>query len=259
MRTCLLVLLLCLPFTSLAQDCGDDSAARIAQAYAQRDINALPDRPGWAMEVERAVCRVWPADTSLTLLAVPVLGPEEFNGDVQQGDLDVLVVDSATLRPRAGLRLPELMSSDAIRVNSVSLDTARYRLAPDVRAFGIRSSRSNSSQPNPFGDTRLQLLVFDGTALKPITGQIVVSSSGGEWDTRCAGEFHETKRTLEVGPLPAQGWATLTVRERSTSTVSREDATGDCIEDRQELPVRSFNLRAQGRSYPLPSAIEATF
>lgn len=259
MRTCLLVLLLSLPLTAFAQDCGEDSAARITQAYGQRDINALPDRPGWAIDASRGACRVWPADTSLTLLAVPVLGPEEFNGEVQQGDLDVLVVDSTTLRPRAGLRLADVMSSDAIHVDSVSLDTARYRLAPDVRAFGIRSSRSNSSQPNPFSDTRLQLLVFDGTTLKTITGQIVVSSSGGEWDTRCAGEFHETKRTLEVGPLPAQGWATLTVRERSATTASREDANGNCVEEREDLPVRSFTLRPVQRSYPLPSTMEANF
>ena len=259
MRTCLLALLLCLPFTAFAQDCGDDSAARITQAYQQRDTAALPDRPGWAIDAERGACRVWPADTSLTLIAVPVLGPEEFNGEVQQGDLDVLVVDSTSMRPRAGLRLPEVMSSDAIHVDSVGLDTARYRLSPSVRAFGVRSSRSNSSQPNPFSETRLQLLVFNGTNLEAVTEQIVVSSSGGEWDTRCAGEFHETKRTLELGPAPAQGWATLTVRERSASTVSHEDAAGSCIEQREDHPVRSFRLQPKGRTYLLPNEIKATF
>ena len=259
MRNCLLVLLFSLPLTAFAHDCGDDSAARITQAYQQRDGNALPDRPGWAIDAERGACRVWPADTSLTLIAVPVLGTEEFNGEVQQGDLDVLVVDSTTLRSRASLRLPDVMSSDAIHVDSVGLDTARYTLSPGVRAFGVRSSRSNSSQPNPFSETRLQLLVLNGSNLEAITGQIVVSSSGGEWDTRCAGEFHETKRTLEVGPSPAQGWATLTIRERGSSTVNHEDAKGDCVEAREEQPVRSFKLLPEGRSYPLPSEVEAAF
>lgn len=259
MRTSLLLLLLSLPFTSLAQECGDDAAARITQAYQQRDTAALPDRPGWSIDAERGACRVWPADTSLTLIAMPVLGPQEYGGDVQPGDLDVLVVDSASLRPRASLRLPEVMSSDAIHVDSVGLDTARYNLSPSVRAFGIRSARSNSSQPNPFSETRLQLLVFGGTTLEAITEQIVVSSSGGEWDTRCTGEFNETKRTLEVGPSPAQGWATLTLRERSSSTVSHEDASGNCIEAREELPVRSFKLLPKGRSYPLPSEVKAAF
>lgn len=259
MRTPLLLLLLCLPFASLAQDCGDDAAARITQAYQQRDTAALPGRSGWSIDSERGACRVWPADTSLTLIAVPFLGPEGPNGDSQSGDLDVLVIDSASLRPRAALRLPDVMSSDAIHVDSVGLDTARYNLSPSVRAFGVRSSRSNSSQPNPFSETRLQLLVFSGNLLEAITGQIVVSSSGGEWDTRCAGEFHETKRTLEVGPSPAQGWATLTIRERGSSTVNHEDATGDCVEAREELPVRSFKLLPKGRSYPLPSEVEAAF
>ena len=259
MRTCLLVLLLCLPFASLAQDCGDDAAARITQAYQQRSTATLPDRPGWAIDAERSACRIWPADTSLTLIAVPLLGPQGPNGYSQQGDLDVLVVDSVSLRPRAALRLPDVMSSDAIHVDSVGLDTARYNLSPGVRAFGVRSSRSNSSQPNPFSETRLQLLVFSGNILEAITGQIVVSSSGGEWDTRCAGEFHETKRTLELGPTPAQGWATLTIRERGSSTVNHEDAKGSCVEAREEQPMRSFKLLPKGRSYPLPSEVEAAF
>ena len=206
MRPCLLVLLLSLPFTAFAQDCGDDSASRIIRAYQQRDAAALPSRPSWAIDAERGACRVWPADTSLTLIAVPVLGPEEFNGEVQQGDLDVLVVDSTTLRPRAGLRLAEAMSSDAIRVNGVSLDTARYRLSPNVRAFGVRTSRSGSSRANPFADTRLQLLVFNDGVLEAITDPIVMYSSGGEWDTNCAGEFHEQTRSFEAGPVPVQGW-----------------------------------------------------
>ena len=259
MRNRLLVLLLCLPLTSFAQDCGDDAAVRISQAYQQRDAAILPDRPGWSVDTERGACRVWPADTSLTLIAVPFLGPEGPNGDSQSGDLDVLVVDSTTLRSRAALRLPDVMSSDAIHVDSVSLDTARYNLSPNVRAFGVRSSRSNSSQPNPFSETRLQLLVFNGNILETITGQIVVSSSGGEWDTRCAGEFHETKRTLELGPTPAQGWATLTIRERGSSIVNHEDAKGDCVEAREEQPVRSFKLLPKGHSYPLPSELEAAF
>lgn len=259
MRSCLLLLLFSSPFTAFAQDCGDDAAARITQAYQQRDTAALSSRSGWSIDAERGACRVWPADTSLTLIAVPFLGPEGPNGDSQSGDLDVLAVDSTSLRPRAALRLPDVMSSDAIHVDSVGLDTARYNLSPGVRAFGVRSSRSNSSQPNPFSETRLQLLVFNGNRLEAITGQIVVSSSGGEWDTRCAGEFHETKRTLEVGPLPAQGWATLTVRERGSSTVSHEAANGNCIEAREVLPVRSFKLLPKDRTYPLPSEIEATF
>lgn len=255
----LLLLLLCLPFASIAQDCGDDTAVRITQAYQQRDTAALPGRSGWSIDAERGACRVWPADASLTLIAVPFLGPPGPNGDSQEGDLDVLVVDSASLNSRAGLRLPGVMSSDAIHVDSVGLDTARYRLSPSVRAFGVRSSRSNSSQPNPFSETRLQLLVFNGSTLEAVTEQIVVSSSGGEWDTRCAGEFHETQRTLELGPAPAQGWASLTVRERGASTVSHEDAAGSCIEEREEHPVRSFKLQPKGRTYALPGDIKATF
>ncbi len=254
-----LLMLLALPITALAQDCGADSAERIRQAYAQRPAGALPLPAGTPLNAERGSCRVWPADTTLTLMAVPVLGPEEENGAYQDGDLDLLVVDTATLRPRATLRLPGMMSSDAIRSEEVSLDTARYRLSADVRAFGVRIGRSGSSQPNPFNDTRLQLFVLDKNRIEPVTGQIVVARFGGEWDTRCAGEFHQLSRTVEIGPTPAQGFAELRVHERSAAILNREDAAGECVEERRNLPEQRYLLRPQGRHYPLPKTIEATF
>ncbi|MGV8959455.1 MAG: hypothetical protein ACOH1V_03610 [Stenotrophomonas sp.] len=254
-----LLLLLALPFTALAQDCGSDSAQRIAKAYQQRPAGTLPERTGWTLATDRAACRVWPADTTLTLMAVPVLGPEDQHGAPQEGDLDLLVVDSATLRPRASVRLPDVMSSDAIRVDGVSLDTARYRLSTDKRAFGVRVTRNGLSRANPFSDTRLQLFVLNGNALDAVTGQMVVNHFGGEWDTRCAGEFSQLTRMLDVGPLPAQGFAELKVRERSYRIRSHEDGAGNCLEDRIEQPGHRYRLRPQAHRYPIPPALEAAF
>ncbi len=255
----LFLLLPALPITAFAQDCGDDGAERVRAAYAHLPAAARAQHANWQIDAERAACRVWPADPSLTLMAIPVMGDWEEDGSSRDGDLQLLVVDSATLQPRASLHLPDAMSSDAIRTEAVRLDTARYRLSADVRAFGVRIDRSGSSRPNPFSDTRLQLFVLDKTAITPVTGQIVVDASGGEWDTRCAGEFQETHRTIEVDAPPAQGFATLRVRERSTEITNREDASGQCQEQRHELPARSYTLLPQGRSYPLPEAIQAAF
>jgi len=259
MRLALITMLLALPFFAQGQDCGDDSAARITRAYQQRDSQALPERTGWAIDASRGACRVWPADTRLTLIAVPLLGPEEANGDVQAGDLDVLVVDSNTLQPRAALRLPDAVSSDAIRVDGIYLDTARYRLGADTRAFGVRVTRSGSSRANPFGEEQLQLFVHDGSRLLAITDPIVMQSNGGEWDTNCAGEFQQRSRTLEVGPPPAQGWATLYLRERGDYTEQHEDAGGNCSETRTSLPAKRYTLTPQGQHYPLPDAVKAAF
>ncbi len=259
MRAALLLPLLALPVAALAQDCGADGAARIRQAYAQLPSGTLPEHGDMRIDPSQGACRVWPADTSLTLMAVPLLGEWQEDGAYRDGDLDLLVVDTATLRPRATLRLPGAMSSDAIRVEDVRLDTARYRLSADVRAFGVRISRSGSSQPNPFSDTRLQLFVLDQDRLRPVTGQIVMDRFGGEWNTRCDGEFNEVHRTLEVGPLPAQGFATLRVRERGTDIRNHEQAGGECREQRDELPEQRYTLSPKDHAYPLPEAIEARF
>ena len=55
------------------------------------------------------------------------------------------------------------------------------------------------------------------------------------------------------------GEATLRVRERITGIINREDAAGQCVEDRHTLPVKHYTLQPKGRSYPLPEAITASF
>ncbi len=259
MRPALLLLLFALPFTSVAQDCGQDSEQRILRAYQQRQAGELPVRSGFTVAANQGACRVWPADTALTLMAVPVLADTPDGGADQDGDLDLLVVDSATLRPRATLRLANEISSDAIRFDRVSLDTARYQLSTDTRAFGVRTQRSNSSQPNPFNDTQLQLFALNGNALEAVTERMVVAHFNGEWDTRCSGDFIDIKRTLELSPPPAQGFAQMHVRERYTTTRNVEDANGNCVDDKKQQPIRSYQLRPQGRHYPLPDALKATF
>ncbi|WP_245424488.1 hypothetical protein [Rhizobium sophoriradicis] len=121
------------------------------------------------------ICRVWPAQPQLTLIAVPLM--TEQSDSENEGDIELLVVDSTNLQVRQRLRLDGLMSDDAFRVRSVAFDTARYQLAPKRTAFGLRVSREGSSRANPFGETTLWLFSIEGDRLKPVLDNIVVGES----------------------------------------------------------------------------------
>ncbi|MGE8590090.1 MAG: hypothetical protein ACN6OD_11955, partial [Alcaligenes sp.] len=134
-------------------------------------------------------CKAWPADPDLLLVAVPLMQdtPDPENGHV--GDLDVLVLDKQTLQVRQRRRLVGLMSDDAVRIAGLAFDTARYDVAADRRAFGIRIEREGASRANPFDETSLRLFTVHENELRLVLDGMIVNHSSGVWDTTCAGEF----------------------------------------------------------------------
>ncbi|MCF7749859.1 hypothetical protein KQ945_03795 [Bacillus subtilis subsp. subtilis] len=255
MRTAPLMLLAAVCSTALparAQDCHDaGDAAR--QAYLERADRVLPDRAGYTRDTSASVCRRWPARPGLTLLATPVWRNGGDN-DSRDGDVEVLVIDTDTLAPRAWTVLANALDSDAIFFDGMRLDTARYLLAPDTLAFGLRLQRRNGSGPNPFSEEQLRLLAIQGTGLRELSPPLVTRRYQAEWDTRCAGESTDMTRTLSVGRPPQHGLAELIVSERRVTSRSWMDGT-QCRD--QDTPVQTERhvLRHDGRQYAVPDAL----
>jgi hypothetical protein len=199
------------------------------------------------------ICRVWPAQPQLMLIAVPLM--TEQSDSENEGDIELLVVDSTKLQVRQRLRFDGLMSDDAFRVRSVAFDTARYQLAPKRTAFGLRISREGSSRANPFGETTLWLFSIEGDRLKPVLDNIVVRESQGEWDTVCAGEFSETTRTLAMVPPAKDAVADILVTDKTTTSVNRVGTDNDCnSEDKTTIDKR--RLRYDGSGYGVPKDLK---
>ena len=103
--------------------------------------------------------------------------------DGHEGDLDVLVLERATLKPLRQRRLKGLMMDDAVALTSLTFDTARYDLMPDRRAFGIRISRAAGSRVSLYGESSLRLFVMGERELEMVLDGMVVSGTRGDWDT----------------------------------------------------------------------------
>jgi hypothetical protein len=199
------------------------------------------------------ICRIWPARPELTLVAAPLMISQSDDGN--EGDIEILVVDSDSLKPRARLRLPNLLTDDAVFVSSVAFDTARYHLSHSETAFGLRIARRGSSGPNPFGETTLWLFVIDDNGLRPVLDNLVVTDGQGEWDTNCAGEFQATERTLAMGRRVPGRYSDILVTEKMTKTISTLAPDGTCVDDKSTV-ASERRLRFQGTAYSIPADLK---
>lgn len=215
-------------------------------------------------------CKAWPNDKRKSIVALSYLqahqadaGQDPDNQSNDQGnsddgmgdyDLDVLIINSTTRKPLARLLQKAAIASDAWRFSSLGIDTARYRLAPDVRAFGVRTTHSSSSRANPAGDTTLYLYIQQQDTLRQVVNGLVTSSSRGEWDTSCAGEFSQTERTIEVGQTVSHGLADLQVRSITTASESRME-NDECVETPSTPVVTVDTLSYDGKTYVIPETM----
>ncbi|MDR5856302.1 hypothetical protein P9239_21730 [Caballeronia sp. LZ062] len=201
-----------------------------------------------------SVCKTWPANPALTLAALAFAG-DDMESENGAGDLDVLVADSATGAIVAHVFQAGAIRRDAAGSADLALETARYRLAPKERAFGVRVSYDGSSRPAPYGEVTLSLYTFDGHTLRPVLDQLTVAQASGEWDTRCDGWYDSTKRTLSVGAPGAEGYASLYIAEQTVHSVSRM-TKGVCV-NKDGAPKRThFTLEYRNGRYSVPKGLQ---
>jgi hypothetical protein len=212
--------------------------------------------PGRQLNTEAAACKVSPADSTLTFAVLPIAQPGATDDDAVY-DVDVLVTNSDTGAIVARIFEPAAITSDAIGLRGITLDTARYQLAPQTRAFGVRVNYEGASRVAPSSDTTLDLYVMDGNALRRVVANLTVDSGGGEWDGNCEGTFFQTSRTLSFGPATRNGYATLHVAEKKID--SANTPAGDQCKTRQKPAARtSYSIDYDGAKYALPAMLKYT-
>jgi hypothetical protein len=173
---------------------------------------------------------------------------------VTQFDLDVLVVQQAdngnTERATIVSRLfqPSALSEDAIRINEIKVDTARYILAPDARAFGLRIVRQGSSRLNPYSNETLSLYVPQGPKLARVLDELEMTLERGESDGNCPANFETVRGTLSIARSTSHGYADLLLRQTRTDT--RSTAQGEeCVTQERPAKFSSQALRYDGTAY----------
>lgn len=253
-------------------ECGSRARQIIQQAYpeAQEQQNGqflleeavivLPTSQPHDNDPHVVVCRTWPAHPEKLLVAVPIMRQSATRGYDNEGDLEILVLDNDSLEVTRRRRIVDLMSDDAIRITKVAFDTARYRVAPEQTAFGLRISTEGASRVNPYSDTTLRLFLVDRDRLRLILDNLIVEKSGGEWDGVCRGHFSRLQRTLSMGSSTNHGVADIVVMENSRSDASTVAPDGECryadLDSDANGDTRTLSLRYGGDGYEVPPELK---
>ena len=203
-------------------------------------------------------CKDWPAYPGLTISSLLKFEPDPVDTDgdkIGSYDLNLSVLSADDPTPIATYHQPAAFFSDAFALDSVQIDTARYKLTPELRAFGIRANFKGSSRVNPLDETVLSLYVKEGSKLRPVLDRLVVYRFSGEWDGNCAGERATTVRTIELGKNSSHGFADLVVKSVTTGLVG-EGSPDNCeMKTTNDKPVLT-TFRYDGKTYVLPQSFK---
>jgi len=258
------------PALADTQDCGEDAKAVLSQAYP----SAQPDADGTRLLLDghiaielpaddagsahAVVCKIWPAQPGLTLIAVPLIDTRQSGDDQTIGDLDLLVVDAKTRQIRQRLRQPGLMSDNAITISTVAFDTSVYRLRPDVPAFGLRRVIVNKSARTPFNETDLWLYAIENGELHSVLDKLAVATNAGANNDDCTGQSESSQVTLSMGGAVRNGHRDIIATSKVTEEADHPGKNGACVTKTTGHSTRIYRLGYDGKHYIIPKPLRAS-
>lgn len=196
-------------------------------------------------------CKVWPAFQNQAIVVKSTYLADVGGDDAGVFDLDLSVVNASNAKPIATYHKPGAFNSDAIRLDDLRIDTARYRLAPNVRAFGVRSMFGHSSSAIPYEKTDLTLYVREGDALRPVLEGLVVFKNHGEFMSDCDGYTKTLRRTVDIGTSSHHGFADLLITT-SGSKMKNTKSGSQCVSKTTDLKKTQVTLTYDGQQYIIP-------
>ncbi|VWC19200.1 multidrug ABC transporter ATPase [Burkholderia lata] len=225
------------------QACDDATVVAVARwagianaRLATRDTNRL---------VVASACKVMPNAPETTIAAVAFDSlPKSKNPD-ESNKLQVIALVEGGKVVAAERSVVEEDAATEIDASSYRIDTAPYRLSPDVRAFGVvfTSSARGPSCPDANASEELTLWVREGNRLRPVFGtnlagwvntddKHAVCSPGGSDDAIVSATM-----TIGVEKTSSHGFADLSITARV-----------DPPQRKDKRPVRTI-VRYDGKSY----------
>ncbi|EMH4163861.1 hypothetical protein RJ498_003159 [Pluralibacter gergoviae] len=194
--------------------------------------------------VAAAACKAMPgaSDTVIAAIAFDKDGLEAEEGGIKQ-QVIALVQHGKVVAGHSADITEDSMTG--VGANSYRIDTAPYRLSPEVRAFGVifNSSASGPSCPQYAAWDELTLWIREGETLKPVFGTNL--SGWASLDDRFCNRLSESaKMTVAIEKTVHHGFADIRLVAR---VVKMEDRDGGVVETGKRVARKTF--RYDGHSY----------
>ncbi|WP_321921381.1 multidrug ABC transporter ATPase [Burkholderia sp. BCC1998] len=230
------------------QPCDDTTVTAVARwagiasaRIATRDADRL---------VIASACKAMPNAPQTTIAAVAFdTLPQSKNPDESRKLQIVALVEGGKVVAAEKSTVEEDATTE-VGPNSYRIDTAPYRLSPEVRAFGVVfvSSARGPSCPDANAGEELTLWVRDGNRIRPVFGTNLYGWISVEGEACGAGagdaRSEDAKMTIAVEKTMSHGFADLSITAHITQT-KREDGT---YSDTGKRTARTV-VRYDGKSY----------
>jgi hypothetical protein len=204
----------------------------------------------FADSVVSEACKSWPHKGNFLLAAFA------FDQGIQyEKSLWVALLDRKTLRPVSTYK--SVIAEDAVTEvgqSSLRLDTARFQLSPDVRAFGLRfgsTARGPSCGEGASWD-ELTLFVREQKQLRPVFKMDMQFQNALKG---CIGSatgndiWKYGRKTISVANTTTNGFADLLITE--TVTVDGNTVIPKSIKTKRQ--VSRYLAKYNGKEYEIPS------
>jgi hypothetical protein len=229
------------------------SAIQLQQLGAQLGVSRFTQTERGV--VVSAACKVWPKDTSKALMAVAYATKDDYTKGFVVAVTDVATGKVVNLRR-------ELVEEDAgmeFRDYSLKIDTARYDLAPGVRAFAVdvlSGARGASCPDGGWGPSR-SLYVQQGGKLQKVLDYLDMESwrfvSGGP--VMCLGANADKVVTV-VESFPASiSIATTATNGFADLNITMQSKLDNGAQSKRK-PFQ-YTLKFDGKQYPTESMQKA--
>ncbi|AOL06623.1 MULTISPECIES: multidrug ABC transporter ATPase [Burkholderia] len=208
------------------QACDDATVVSVARwagvtsaRIATRDVDRL---------VVASACKVMPNAPETTIAAVAFDSlPKSKNPD-ESNKLQVIALVEGSKVVAAEKSVIEEDAATEIGESSYRIDTAPYRLSPDVRAFGVvfTSSARGASCPDANASEELTLWVRDGNRIRPVFGTNLYGWVSVEGDACGPGvgdaRSEEASMTIAVEKTSSHGFADLSITAHIAKTQRKD-------------------------------------
>ncbi|TDX86551.1 hypothetical protein [Epilithonimonas xixisoli] len=194
--------------------------------------------------------KVLPNKNSNSVLVIPkynINETNEYGHNFFVFDAYIVVADNATGKILSKYVEKEAWTSDAMVLSEITIDTGLYQLNEKDRAFGIRVSYRGSSNPNPYYYSDLSLFIVQNNLMKRVLKNYQIDRAGGEWDTRCAGEFDESTGSIDLDKNTTNGFKNLIIKSKIKHTKSF--LIGDNCEEKVTTKNSIKYLKFNGKEY----------
>ena len=189
--------------------------------------------------------KVLPYDTHKLVMVFPIRKGNDENEATY--DLYVVVYDFLQKRITQSYKGIDEYYSDAVELQELSIDTAKFILTEGIRAFGIRAFYKNGSKVNPYSEETFSLFLPQGNSIKKVLNQYTLSTSSGEWSYDDCEKIwsDENQSMFMMDSEKTNGYFNI----KNKQTFIGKGTDKDCNEGIMQKSTKTVFLKYNGKEY----------